>query len=237
MDKRTFLKTGLIAGAGALASTTAWAESEYGIYSGGAVDEKGAYILPPLTYDYNALEPYIDEKTMRLHHDKHHAGYVKGLNNATKKVQECIDNDDYSLIKHWERELAFHGSGHFLHTIFWKVMGPEQGKRSKLLEKHFKKDFGSFDKFKKYFKMASKKVEGSGWGILAYQPHADKLVILQAEKHQNLTQWVSIPILCLDVWEHAYYLNYQNNRGAYIDAFFDVINWEEVSTRLDALKA
>ncbi len=237
MNKRTFLKTGLIAGAGALSTTSAWAESEYGIYTAGTVDKNGEYILPKLDYNYNELEPYIDAKTMELHHSKHHAGYVKGLNKATKKVQECIDTGEYGLIKHWERELAFHGSGHFLHTIFWKVMSPEQGKRSRLLEKHIKKDFGGFDKFKQYFKMASKKVEGSGWGILAYQPHADKLVILQAEKHHNLTQWVSIPILCIDVWEHAYYLNYQNNRGAYIDNFFEVINWEEVSNRLDAVKS
>jgi len=236
MDKRSFIKSGLALGVGAVTATNLWAANNFGMQPDEITDAEGNYVLPPLTYDYNALEPHIDEATMRLHHDKHHAGYVKGLNKATTKVKEAIESGDFSLIKHWERELAFHGSGHFLHAIFWKVMGPKQGERSALLETHLRKDFGGFDNFKAYFTMASKTVEGSGWGILAYQPHADKLVILQAEKHQNQSQWISIPILCIDVWEHAYYLNYQNKRKAYIDSFFNIINWEEVSRRLAEVK-
>jgi Fe-Mn family superoxide dismutase len=238
MEKRDFLKTGAIAGLGTiLAGNTLFAANQgFNTNKNDALtDSTGKYVLPPLAYEYNALEPYIDEQTMRLHHSKHHQGYVNGLNKATDKVKEAISSDDYSLIKHWERELAFHGSGHFLHTIFWNIMGPSQGKMSNELKQRIDKSFGSFDNFKKLFFNASKSVEGSGWGILAYQPDTDMLTVLQAEKHHNLTQWISIPILVIDVWEHAYYLKYQNKRGDYINAFFEVINWDAVSERLDNL--
>ncbi len=237
MDKRDFLKTGALLGAAGLGAIPALAAASAapGIIPGIDVvaDRSGRYILPDLPYEYNALEPHIDEATMRLHHDKHHAGYVKGLNNATDQVKKAVEKQDYSLIKHWQRELAFHGSGHFLHTIFWNIMGPKPGSRSTTLDKMITQSFGSFAAFESYFKAAAKKVEGSGWGILAYQPNTDKLVVLQAEKHQNLGQWISIPLLVVDVWEHAYYLNYQNNRGAYLDGFMNVINWTAVSKRLE----
>jgi len=241
MNKRTFLKAGAAFGAASMVGMPAFAgrklpKGDEFLKMDEIVNANGEYVLPPLPYDYNALEPNIDEQTMRLHHDIHHNGYVKGLNNATKKVQEAISADDFSMIKHWERELAFHGSGHFLHTIFWNNMGPKQGNRSTTLDKQINKDFGSFENFGKLYKSASKSVEGSGWGILGYQPHADKLVVLQAEKHQNQSQWITYPILVADVWEHAYYLKYQNKRGDYLDAFFSVINWEDVSKRLEDLK-
>jgi superoxide dismutase, Fe-Mn family len=200
------------------------------------MDETGKYILPKLAYDYDALEPHIDKQTMQLHHDIHHQGYVNGLNKATEKVNEAIEKNDYALIKHWQRELAFHGAGHFLHSIFWENMGPVQGKRSVSLVQYLVKSFGSYDGFKTYFTAVAAAVEGSGWAILAYQREADKLIVLQAEKHQNLSQWTAIPLLVIDVWEHAYYLKYQNKRGAYIDAFFNVINWEAVSERFEMLK-
>ena len=238
MDKRTFLKTGAMAGLGTMVAGNTVLADSFGFNSNKndtIMNSAGEYILPPLPYAYDALEPHIDEQTMRLHHDKHHQGYVNGLNKATGKVKDAINSGDYSLIKHWERELAFHGSGHFLHTIFWNVMGPQQGKMSTALSKRINDSFGSFDKFKEYFIAASSSVEGSGWGILAYQPDTDKLTILQAEKHHLLSQWISIPILVIDVWEHAYYLKYQNKRGAYVNAFFNVINWDGVSERLEKL--
>lgn len=238
MNKREFIKTGTAAGLGTLVASNSLFASSLGFNTSKnnmLTDSSGKYILPPLAYDYNALEPYIDEQTMRLHHDKHHQGYVNGLNKATDKVKEAMSSGDYGLIKHWERELAFHGSGHFLHTIFWNIMGPKQGKMNRELSQRINKSFGSFDNFKNLFYNASKSVEGSGWGILAYQPDTDTLTVLQAEKHHNLTQWISIPILVIDVWEHAYYLKYQNKRGDYINAFFEVINWDAVSERLDSL--
>lgn len=238
MNKREFLKTSAILGVGALAGLKSKAGASEIISASGHITGNtlsANYELPPLTYAYDALEPYIDEATMRLHHDKHHAGYVKGLNNASAKVAEALESGDYSLIKHWERELAFHGSGHFLHTIFWKNMGPKQGAPSKTLNSYINKSFGSFDKFKELYLNATKSVEGSGWGILAYEPVADKLVVLQAEKHHNQTQWITVPILACDVWEHAYYLKYQNKRADYIKGFMEVVNWEDVSENLENL--
>jgi Fe-Mn family superoxide dismutase len=193
-----------------------------------------AHKLPPLPYAYDALEPYIDEQTMRLHHDIHHAGYVKGLNTAEEKLAEARKAGDFSLVKHWSREAAFHGSGHLLHSIFWpNMIAASQAKAepSGALAEAIKSDFGSFDAFKAQFIAASGAVEGSGWGILAYRPADDSLVILTAEKHQNLTQWGVVPLLVLDVWEHAYYLKYQNRRGEYVQNFFNIINWDDVAGR------
>ena len=196
----------------------------------------GKYVLPPLPYPYNALEPAIDEQTMRLHHDKHHLSYVNGLNTALDNLATARQKNDFGLVKHWERELAFHGSGHFLHTLFWVNMAPRAGgSPSGALAKAMERDFGSFKAFQAHFSAASKAVEASGWGILAYEPHARKLIVSQAEKHQNLTEWGVIPLLVLDVWVHAYYLKYQNDRGAYVDNWWSVVNWPYVQRRYDAL--
>ena len=198
-----------------------------------------AHELPPLPYDYDALEPYIDEQTMRLHHDIHHAGYVKGLNNAEAKLAEARKAGDFSLVKHWSREAAFHGSGHLLHSIFWpNMMAADKAKAAPTgaLGKAIDRDFGSFEAFKAQFIAASGAVEGSGWGILAYRPDDDTLVVLTAEKHQNLTQWGVVPLLVLDVWEHAYYLKYQNKRGEYVKNFFNIINWDDVAKRYESAK-
>jgi Fe-Mn family superoxide dismutase len=191
-----------------------------------------AHELRPLPYPYDALEPHIDEQTMRLHHDIHHAGYVKGLNNAEAKLAEARAAGDFALVKHWSREAAFHGSGHLLHSIFWPNMISASEAKSApggALAEAIERDFGSFEAFKAQFIAAATAVEGSGWGILAYRPSDDALVILTAEKHQNLTQWGVIPLLVLDVWEHAYYLKYQNRRGEYVKNFFNIINWENVA--------
>jgi Fe-Mn family superoxide dismutase len=199
-----------------------------------------AHELPPLPYPYDALEPYIDEQTMRLHHDIHHAGYVKGLNTAEEKLAEARKAGDFALVKHWSREAAFHGSGHLLHSIFWpnmiaasKAKAAPDGALSRAIDR----DFGSFEAFRAQFEAAANAVEGSGWGILAYRPADDSLVILQAEKHQNLTQWGVVPLLVLDVWEHAYYLKYQNRRGEYVKNFFNIINWDDVAKRYDKARA
>jgi len=240
MNKREFLKTSAALGAAGLMGMPSFGINPpaTGDFNKMDVltDASGEYVLAPLPYAYNALEPHIDEATMKLHHDVHHLGYVKGLNTATKMIKEAIEKNDFGMVKHWERDLAFHGSGHFLHTVFWNNMSPDQGKRSAALDAQLSKDFGSYEGFEKLFKAASKSVEASGWGILGYQPHADKLVVLSAEKHQNQSQWITYPVLVLDVWEHAYYLKYQSKRGDYVDAFFNVINWNDVSKRLEDLK-
>jgi Fe-Mn family superoxide dismutase len=199
-----------------------------------------AHELPPLPYPYDALEPYIDEQTMRLHHDIHHAGYVKGLNTAEEKLAEARKAGDFALVKHWSREAAFHGSGHLLHSIFWpNMIAASKAKAAPdgALGLAIDRDFGSFEAFRAQFEAAANAVEGSGWGILAYRPADDSLVILQAEKHQNLTQWGVVPLLVLDVWEHAYYLKYQNRRGEYVKNFFNIINWDDVAKRYDKARA
>ncbi len=196
-----------------------------------------AHVLPPLPYDYNALEPHIDEQTMRLHRDKHHQAYVNGLNKAEEMLAEARKKGSYDLVKHWSRELAFHGSGHYLHSIFWENMSPNGGGQpSGDLADAINKNFGSFEAFLAQFKAAGLAVEGSGWVLLVHNGADKTLQILQAEKHQDLTQWVVTPLLVCDVWEHAYYLKYQNNRGAYLEAFPNVINWEDVAKRLASCK-
>ena len=188
--------------------------------------------LPPLDYPYNALEPHIDEQTMKLHHDMHHAAYVKGLNLAEAKLAEAREANDFGLVKHWERELAFHGAGHFLHSIFWKNIGPNGGgKPQGALLTQIEKDFQGYNHFVAQFKAAATAVEGSGWALLVKNQLSGKLEILTSEKHQNLSQWVVTPLLVLDVWEHAYYLKYQNRRAEYVEAFFNVINWRDVEQR------
>ena len=199
-----------------------------------------AHKLPDLPYGYDALEPYIDEQTMRLHHDIHHAGYVKGLNTAEAKLEEARASGDYALIKHWSREAAFHGSGHLLHSIFWpNMIAASEAKAAPTgsLAEAIDRSFGSFEAFKAQFIAASNAVEGSGWGILAYRPADESLVILTAEKHQNLTQWGVSPLLVLDVWEHAYYLKYQNRRGEYVSNFFNIINWSDVADRFEKARS
>ena len=192
----------------------------------------GGHTLPPLPYGYDALEPYIHQEIMRLHHDKHHQSYVDGLNKAEKEMQKARKTGNYELIKHWEREASFHGAGHYLHTIFWSIMTPNGGgKPSGMLMREINQSFGSFEQFKQHFSEAAKNVEAVGWAILVWAPRSQRLEILQAEKHQNLSQWDVIPLLTLDVWEHAYYLQYKNDRKKYVDNWWNVVNWKEVERR------
>jgi Fe-Mn family superoxide dismutase len=162
------------------------------------------------------------------------------LNNAEAKLAEARASGDFSAVKHLSREAAFHGSGHLLHSIFWPNMIPASEAKAApegALAKAIDDSFGSFEAFKAQFVAASIAVEGSGWGILAYRPSDGDLVILTAEKHQNLTQWGVAPLLVLDVWEHAYYLKYQNRRGEYVNNFFNIINWDDVAARFAEAKS
>ncbi|KOA21489.1 superoxide dismutase [Clostridium homopropionicum DSM 5847] len=189
------------------------------------------FTLPQLPYSYNALEPYYDEETVKIHHDKHHQAYVDGLNKAETKLKEARESGDFALIKHWERELAFNGAGHILHTLFWENMiGNGSQPSGKILEK-ITENFGDIETFKKQFSAAAAAVEGSGWCVLVWIPKFEKLEILQVEKHQDLTIWGSVPLLILDVWEHAYYLKYQNRRADFISAWWNIVNWDVVNER------
>ncbi len=196
------------------------------------------HVLPPLPYPYEALEPHIDSQTMKLHHDLHHKAYVDGLNAAEDKLAAARASGDFAAVKALSRELAFHGSGHFLHCIFWSNLAPAGkgggGQPAGDLLAQINKDFGSFEAFQKQFSAAATTVEGNGWCILVWQgpPGLSKLEILTSEKHQVNTQWTTDPILVIDVWEHAYYLKYQNRRAEYVKAFWNVVNWSDVTARL-----
>lgn len=194
--------------------------------------------LPALPYAYNALEPHYDEQTVRLHHDMHHKAYVDGLNNAEARLAGAREKGDFALVKHWERELAFHGSGHLLHTLFWENMTPNGGGTATgAVAEQINQDFGGFESFKKQFSAAAVAVEGSGWALLCLNPSFNSLVILTAEKHQNLTQWGVVPLLTVDVWEHAYYLKYQNKRAAWVEAWWNLVNWDDVNKRFASARS
>jgi Fe-Mn family superoxide dismutase len=196
----------------------------------------GQYQLPPLPYEYDALEPVLDEKTLKIHHTKHHATYVKDLNEALQRLERTREDGDYALIQHLSRLVAFNGSGHILHTLFWHSLSPDKAEVPAGLADAMTDSFGSVENARKQFAAATKKVEGSGWGLLVYEPVAGRLLILQSEKHQNLTMWNTIPLLVCDVWEHAYYLKYQNDRPAWVDNFMTVANWAFAAARLEHAK-
>ena len=193
----------------------------------------GKFVLPPLPYDYAALEPAIDEQTMKLHHDIHHAAYVKGANAALEALAASRRAPaSVSLTGHWDNELAFNGSGHALHTMFWNNMKPKGGGNfSEALGAAIKDDFGGQPQFEKLFTATAMAVQGSGWAILGYDALSKRLQVIQAEKHQNQTLQSITPILVLDVWEHAYYLKYQNKRADYVKAFLTIINDDDVAAR------
>ncbi len=205
------------------------------------VPSGGKHELPPLPYDPAALEPHIDAQTMTIHHGKHHLAYVNGLNKAEEELAKARTSGDYSLIQHWSRQAAFHGGGHWLHSMFWKVMAPPGkgggGEPTGMLADAITESFGSFDAFKKQFSAAAGAVEGSGWALLHYRRDDRRLIVLQAENQQKLSAWGSTPILGIDVWEHAYYLKYQNRRPDYVAAWWNVVNWGQVEANLRALGA
>jgi len=201
-----------------------------------AAFKDGAYVLPELPYDYNALEPLYDEATLRLHHDKHHAAYVAGLNANLQKLAAARKDGAYADVKALSRNVAFHGSGHVLHTLFWHSMTPGGAKPDGAFAQACVESFGSVEAMQAQFAAATKDVEASGWGVLAYEPLAGKLLVLQAERHQDLTVWGVTPLLVCDVWEHAYYLKYQNRRPEWVDAFMKLANWNFAAQRLAALK-
>jgi Fe-Mn family superoxide dismutase len=194
----------------------------------------GEYVLPPLPYAYDALEPHIDKETMTLHHDKHHKAYVDGLNKTLKELdalRSAPGEVNVSALTGLQEDLTFNGSGHILHSIFWKTMAPNAGGEPPTqLAEELKKDFGSVEAFRTQFSKAAGGVKGSGWAILAYEPLADKLIVLQAKQHDLQKVFGVEPLLPLDVWEHAYYLKYHNVRPEYVKAWWNVVNWPAVQS-------
>ncbi|MGE0479749.1 MAG: superoxide dismutase [Phycisphaerae bacterium] len=202
--------------------------------SGGA---DGPYVLPALPYDYADLEPHIDAQTMKLHHDMHHKGYVTGANAAIAELEHIrrTGGDEIRRVRAATDALQFNLSGHLLHSMFWKNMKKNGGgdpAAESAIGRMITRDFGSFAAFAGHFQAAAAQVQGSGWAVLGYETTARRLLIVQVEKQQNSSVWV-VPLLGIDVWEHAYYLKYQNRRSEYIKAFMNVIHWDDVNARLE----
>ena len=198
-----------------------------------------AFELPKLTYDYTALEPHIDARTMEIHYSKHHNAYVTNLNNATAGTDaEKLSIDEICKnISKYPMPVRNNGGGHFNHSLFWSVIGPNAGgSPTGELAEAINSAFGSFDKMKEEFNKAATTRFGSGWAWLV--KHEGKLIISSTPNQDNplmdIAEVKGTPILGLDVWEHAYYLHYQNRRPDYITAFWNVVNWTEVSRRFNA---
>jgi Fe-Mn family superoxide dismutase len=197
------------------------------------------YELPPLPYSYEALEPYISREIMTLHHTKHHQAYVTGANAALERLEKQRKGENPENVRGILRDLSFNLSGHKLHAVFWPNMAPTGkggGTPGGRLADQINRDFGSFEAFKKQFSDAAKNVEAVGWAILTYDAESDTLLIYQVEK-QNFMHPPDLPlILTLDVWEHAYYLQYKNDRASYVDNWWNVVNWDDVEKRFAKAK-
>lgn len=192
------------------------------------------YVLPQLTFDYSALEPHISGRIMELHHQKHHGAYVTNANTILEKLAEARSKDDFAALAALERGLAFNVSGHVLHSTFWQNLAPKMGgEPDGELAEQIKKDFGSFAIFKKQLNNAAATVMGSGWGALVWEPLAQRLLTIQVYDHQsNITQG-GIPLLVLDAWEHAWYLQYENRKTDFFEAAWNLWNWQDVARRFD----
>jgi len=185
-----------------------------------------------LPYPLDALESYYSKETLLIHYEKLYTGYVDKKNQTEEKLKQARKNNDFSNIKCLEKELSFQGSGAILHQLFFENMGPPiPSSPSVELMEQINKDFGSFEILKKQMTEAAKVVEASGWCLLVWVPLFNKLEVLQCEKHQNLTLWGCRPLLVLDMWEHSYFLQYKSNRAEYINAFWNIVNWNEVNKR------
>jgi Fe-Mn family superoxide dismutase len=200
--------------------------------------DKKFYALPDLPYAYNALEPQISEAQLRLHHDKHHAAYVNGANAILERLDKARQAGTDVDMKATLKELSFQAGGHLLHSLFWQNLAPaaKAGKEpTGMLADVIKKEFGSFERFKKEFTMAAVSTEGSGWAALSWCGMTGRPIIMQVEKHNvNIYPMFRI-LMVLDVWEHAYYLDYKNERPKFVEAFWSIVNWEEVNKRLEAI--
>ncbi|MEY4067034.1 MAG: hypothetical protein RIQ44_246 [Actinomycetota bacterium] len=196
------------------------------------------YTLPELTYDYGALEPFISGTIMTLHHDKHHAAYVNGANLALEAMEEARANNALGNINKLQKDLAFNLAGHVNHVVFWQNLSPEGGdKPTGELASAIDEFFGSFDAFMAHFTASALGIQGSGWSILAWDVLGQKLIIEQLYDHQGNLAPATIPLLMLDMWEHAFYLDYQNVKADYVKAFWNIANWADVQARFEAARA
>jgi superoxide dismutase, Fe-Mn family len=196
------------------------------------------YTVPDLPYDYGALEPHIAGQIMELHHDKHHATYVSGANTALEKMADARDKGDMGTVNQLEKNLAFNLGGHVNHSIFWPNLSPDGGDKpdgdvANLIDEHF----GSFDGFRTHFEASALGIQGSGWSILAWDSLGQQPLIFQLYDQQGNVPAGIVPLLMLDMWEHAFYLQYKNVKADYVKAWWNVVNWADVSSRLQKARA
>lgn len=196
------------------------------------------YSLPKLPYEYKDLEPYISEEQLKIHHSKHHQAYVNGANAILEKLDKARKEDTTLDIRATLKELSFNIGGHLLHSLFWGNLAPTGkggGKPGGVFGEMVEKEFGSFERFKKEFTQAAIGVEGSGWAALTFCKQTNRPIIMQIEKHNTNIYPMFRILMVLDVFEHAYYLDYKNERAKFVDAFWNIVNWGEVNKRLEGL--
>ena len=190
------------------------------------------YVLPELPYDLAALEPHYSAEVLALHHDKHHAAYVAGANAAVDRLAEAREAWDFSAIVGLEKTLAFNLSGHVLHSLFWKNLSPDGGGRPEgELAAALDESFGSFEAFSAQLTAVTTTVQGSGWGVLAWEPLGQRLIVEQVSDHQGNVSQAAAPLLVFDAWEHAFYLQYRNVKADYVAALWHLVNWADIATR------
>jgi Fe-Mn family superoxide dismutase len=192
------------------------------------------YSLPELEYDYSALEPHYSAQVLELHHDKHHAAYVAGANTALDKLDQARSSDDFGTINQLQKNLAFHLSGHVLHSMFWQNLSPDGGgKPEGELAAAIDEGFGDFEGLKNQLTESALAVQGSGWGALTWEPLGQRLIVEQVYDHQSNVGQGAPPLLVLDMWEHAYYLQYKNVKADWVKAFWEIVNWPDVASRFE----
>jgi Fe-Mn family superoxide dismutase len=195
-----------------------------------------AYTLPDLPFDPGALEPHISGRIIELHHGKHHAAYVAGANTALEQLHEARETTDFSSVAALEKSLAFNVSGHVLHSLFWTNLSPRGGEPSGALAELLGTTFGSVDRFRQHMTAAASTIQGAGWAVAAWEPVAGRLVIQQVYDHQGNHGQGTVPILVIDAWEHAYYLQYENRKAEFFTAFWNVVNWSDVAARVETAR-
>jgi len=237
-SRRTFLQDTAAVGAGMMLAPTqtVHAASAPG-YADRLVNADGKYAAAPLPFAFDALEPVIDARTVELHYTFHHKPAAAAANKAEEALAKARESNDFALVKCHVKELSYQLSSHILHTIYWTSISGKGGEPKGDLARAIDSNFGSYEKFKGQLVAATVATEGAGWGVVGYLPSTGKLMILQCENHQKLTAWGIQPILVLDVFEHAYYLKYQNRRNEYVNQLFSLLNWDNAAMRLQTAMA
>ncbi|NIM47000.1 MAG: superoxide dismutase [Candidatus Aenigmarchaeota archaeon] len=200
------------------------------------MEKNNFYVLPKLSFGYKDLEPHMSEEQLTIHHDKHHQGYVNGANSIIEKLHKSRKEGTELDIKSTLKALSFNIGGHILHSLFWSNLAPTNkggGTPRGFLGDTIDKEFGSFERFKKEFTQTAVSVEGSGWAALTFDNKTKRLIIMQIEKHNTNIYPMFKILMVLDVWEHAYYLDYKNQRAKFVDVFWNIVNWDEVNKRLE----